>query len=108
MSPHSSLRTLELVYLASLARLLPERDPHEDIYEMLDRTLNDFDDIGEAAIHTELFRVRSEERFQCRVGHAGTGSRSAMQNIRDLVDWIGVMGDKVDIALRMLAVEVRQ
>jgi len=29
--------------------LLPERDPHEDIYEMLERTLDDFDDISEAA-----------------------------------------------------------
>ena len=26
-----------VTHLASLARLLPERDPHEDIYEMLDR-----------------------------------------------------------------------
>jgi len=25
----------------SLARLLPERDPHEDIYEMLERTLDE-------------------------------------------------------------------
>src|SRR5258705_2329540 len=38
-------------HLASLARLLPERDPHEDIYLMLERTLDDFDDIGEAAAH---------------------------------------------------------
>src|ERR1044072_6067776 len=38
-----------VTHLASLARLLPERDPHEDIYEMLDRTLDDFDDAGGAA-----------------------------------------------------------
>jgi len=44
-------------HLASLARLLPERDPHEDIYEMLERTLNDFDDIGEAAIHLIRFEL---------------------------------------------------
>jgi DNA repair protein RecO (recombination protein O) len=44
-------------HLASLARLLPERDPHEDIYEMLERTLNDFDDVGEAAIHLIRFEL---------------------------------------------------
>src|SRR4051812_19531804 len=46
-----------VTHLASLARLLPERDPHEDIYEMLDRTLDDFDDIGEAAIHLVKFEL---------------------------------------------------
>jgi DNA repair protein RecO (recombination protein O) len=40
-----------------LARLLPERDPHQDIYDMLDRTLNDFDDIGEAAVHLVKFEL---------------------------------------------------
>jgi DNA repair protein RecO (recombination protein O) len=40
-----------------LARLLPERDPHEDIYDMLDRTLNDFDDITEAAVHLVKFEL---------------------------------------------------
>jgi DNA repair protein RecO (recombination protein O) len=44
-------------HLASLARLLPERDPHEDIYEMLERTLDDFDDIGEAAVHLIRFEL---------------------------------------------------
>jgi DNA repair protein RecO (recombination protein O) len=38
-------------------RLLPERDPHEDIYEMLERTLNDFDDVGEAAVHLVRFEL---------------------------------------------------
>src|SRR6476646_12277109 len=37
-----------VTHLAALARLLPERDPHEDIYEMLDSTLDDFADVGEA------------------------------------------------------------
>src|SRR5260370_4740676 len=45
----SSHAVYGVTHLASLARLLPERDPHQDIYDMLDRTLDDFDDIGEAA-----------------------------------------------------------
>ena len=45
----SSHAVYGVTHLASLARLLPERDPHEDIYEMLDRTLDDFDDAGGAA-----------------------------------------------------------
>ena len=53
----SSHAVYGVTHLASLARLLPERDPHEDIYEMLDRTLNDFDDIGEAAIHLVKFEL---------------------------------------------------
>jgi DNA repair protein RecO (recombination protein O) len=46
-----------VTHLASLARLLPERDPHEGIYEMLDRTLDDFDEIGEAAVHVVKFEL---------------------------------------------------
>ena len=38
----SAHATYGVTHLASLVRLLPERDPHEDIYEMLDRTLDDF------------------------------------------------------------------
>jgi DNA repair protein RecO (recombination protein O) len=53
----SSHAVYGVTHLASLARLLPERDPHEDIYEMLERTLNDFDDIGEAAIHLVKFEL---------------------------------------------------
>ena len=53
----SSHATYGVTHLASLARLLPERDPHEDIYEMLERTLDDFDDIGEAAIHLIKFEL---------------------------------------------------
>src|SRR5438477_6126020 len=43
----SSHAVYGVTHLASLARLLPERDPHEGIYGLLDRTLDDFDDIGE-------------------------------------------------------------
>ena len=46
-----------VTHLASLARLLPERDPHQDIYDMLERTLDDFDDAGEAAVHTVRFEL---------------------------------------------------
>jgi DNA repair protein RecO (recombination protein O) len=53
----SSHAVYGVTHLASLARLLPERDPHEGIYDMLDRTLNDFDDIGEAAVHLVKFEL---------------------------------------------------
>jgi DNA repair protein RecO (recombination protein O) len=53
----SSHAVYGVTHLASLARLLPERDPHQDIYEMLDRTLDDFDDAGEAAIHLVNFEL---------------------------------------------------
>ena len=53
----SSHAVYGVTHLASLARLLPERDPHEDIYEMLERTLDDFDDIGEAAAHLIRFEL---------------------------------------------------
>src|ERR1700760_4003078 len=53
----SSHAVYGVTHLASLARLLAERDPHEDIYDMLDRTLNDFDDIGEAAVHLVKFEL---------------------------------------------------
>jgi len=46
-----------VTHLAALARLLPERDPHEDIYDMLDRTLDDFDDAGDAAVHVVRFEL---------------------------------------------------
>jgi DNA repair protein RecO (recombination protein O) len=46
-----------VTHLAALARLLPERDPHEDIYEMLDRTLDDFDEAGDAAVHVVRFEL---------------------------------------------------
>src|SRR4051812_887988 len=53
----SSHAVYGVTHLASLARLLPERDPHEDIYEMLERTLDDFDDVGEAAVHLVRFEL---------------------------------------------------
>jgi DNA repair protein RecO (recombination protein O) len=53
----SSHATYGVTHLASLARLLPERDPHEDIYEMVERTLDDFDDAGEAAAHLIRFEL---------------------------------------------------
>ena len=42
----SAHATYGVTHLASLVRLLPERDPHEDIFEMLDRTLDDFEEAG--------------------------------------------------------------
>src|SRR3954451_17349036 len=44
----SSHAVYGVTHLASLARLLPERDPHQDIFEMLERTLDDFNDAREA------------------------------------------------------------
>src|SRR5271167_916090 len=46
-----------VTHLASLARLLPERDPHEEIYEMLDHTLDDFDEASGAAAHLIKFEL---------------------------------------------------
>jgi DNA repair protein RecO (recombination protein O) len=53
----SSHAVYGVTHLASLARLLPERDPHQDIYEMLNCTLDDFDDIGKAAAHLIKFEL---------------------------------------------------
>jgi DNA repair protein RecO (recombination protein O) len=53
-SPHA---VYGVTHLASLARLLPERDPHEGIYDLLDRTLDDFDDVGGAAAHLVKFEL---------------------------------------------------
>src|SRR5579864_3319971 len=53
-SPHA---VYGVTHLAALARLLPERDPHEGIYEMLDRTLDDFEEAGEAAAHLIRFEL---------------------------------------------------
>src|ERR1700752_2011233 len=53
----SSHAVYGVTHLACLARLLPERDPHEDIYEMLERTLDDFDDAGGAAVHLVRFEL---------------------------------------------------
>ncbi len=53
----SSHAVYGVTHLASLARLLPERDPHEDIYEMLDHTLDDFEDASGAAAHLIRFEL---------------------------------------------------
>jgi DNA repair protein RecO (recombination protein O) len=46
-----------VTHLASLARLLPERDPHEEIFALLAHSLDDFDDIGAAAVHLIHFEL---------------------------------------------------
>jgi DNA repair protein RecO (recombination protein O) len=46
-----------VTHLASLARLLPERDPHEDIYEMFEHVLDDFEDANGAAAHLIRFEL---------------------------------------------------
>src|SRR3954470_1594235 len=53
----SSHAVYGVTHLAALARLLPERDPHQEIYEMLDRTLDDFDDVGQSAVHLIKFEL---------------------------------------------------
>ncbi|ABE63040.1 DNA replication and repair protein RecO [Nitrobacter hamburgensis X14] len=53
----ASHATYGVTHLASLARLLPERDPHDGIFERLERTLDDFDTAGEAAIHLIRFEL---------------------------------------------------
>ncbi len=53
----SSHATYGVTHLAALARLLPERDPHEGIFAMLERTLDDFDHVGGAAIHLVRFEL---------------------------------------------------
>lgn len=53
----SSYAVYGVTHLAALARLLPERDPHEDIYQRLLFTLDDFDDLGVAAAHLIRFEL---------------------------------------------------
>ena len=53
----SSHAVYGVTHLAALVRLLPERDPHEDIYDMLEHTLDDFDDAGGAAAHVVRFEL---------------------------------------------------
>ncbi|MFB9265274.1 DNA repair protein RecO [Bradyrhizobium erythrophlei] len=53
----SSHAVYGVTHLAALARLLPERDPHEDIYAMLEWTLDDFEDAGVAAVHLIRFEL---------------------------------------------------
>lgn len=53
----SSHAAYGVTHLASLARLLPERDAHEDIYALLQDTLEDFDDPRGAAEHLVRFEL---------------------------------------------------
>jgi len=53
----SSHAVYGVTHLAFLARLLPERDPHERIYEMLERALDDFEDTRGAAVHLVRFEL---------------------------------------------------
>lgn len=53
-SPHA---VYGVTHLASLVRLLPERDPHEDIYELIEFILNDFDDATSAGAHLVKFEL---------------------------------------------------
>ncbi len=53
----SSHAVYGVTHLAALARLLPERDPHDDIYDLLNSILNDFDDPVTAAIHLVRFEL---------------------------------------------------
>jgi DNA repair protein RecO (recombination protein O) len=46
-----------VTHLGSLARLLPERDPHESIFEMLEAALDDFDDARHAAVQLARFEL---------------------------------------------------
>ena len=46
-----------VTHVASLARLLPERDPHVDIYDRLLAMLDDFDDPISAAVQLVRFEL---------------------------------------------------
>jgi DNA repair protein RecO (recombination protein O) len=46
-----------VTHLGSLVRLLPERDPHENIFEMVEGALDDFDDARHAATHLARFEL---------------------------------------------------
>jgi DNA repair protein RecO (recombination protein O) len=53
----SSFAAYGVTHLASLARLLPERAPHDDIYDLMDAILNDFDDPATAGAHLVRFEL---------------------------------------------------
>src|SRR5262245_52638841 len=53
----SSHAVYGVTHLAALVRLLPERDPPEDIFEMLEHTLDDFEEPGGAAAHVVRFEL---------------------------------------------------
>jgi DNA repair protein RecO (recombination protein O) len=75
----SSHAVYGVTHLAAVARLLPERDPHEEIYEMLERTLDDFDEAREAAVQLVKFELAmlAELGFGLDLEHcAATGATS--------------------------------
>ncbi len=80
----SSYAVYGVTHLASLARLLPERDPHQDIYEMLEHTLDDFDDAGEAAVHLVKFELAmlAELGFWARSGKLRGDRRDRRADLR--------------------------
>ncbi len=53
----SSHAVYGVTHLAALVRLLPERDPHQDIYDRLDRALDGLDDADEAAVGLVRFEL---------------------------------------------------
>ena len=54
---NSSHAVYGVTHLGSLVRLLPERDPHENIFEMLEGMLDDFDDARIAATQLARFEL---------------------------------------------------
>jgi DNA repair protein RecO (recombination protein O) len=46
-----------ITHLAALARLLPERDPHEEMFALVEYILDDFDDAVAAAAHIVRFEL---------------------------------------------------
>src|SRR6201994_3775220 len=80
----SSFAVYGVTHLASLARLLPERDPHQDIYDMLEHTLDDFEDVGEAAVHLVKFELAMlAELIYVSPKSGGAVSRQAGEPYRD-------------------------
>jgi DNA repair protein RecO (recombination protein O) len=69
----SSHAVFGVTHLASLARLLPERDPHQDIYEMLEHALSNFDDARLAAIQLVQFELTMLAELGFGLDTAGCG-----------------------------------
>jgi DNA repair protein RecO (recombination protein O) len=53
----SSYAVYGVTHLAALARLLPERDPHESIFEMVEAALADFEHPARAAVQLARFEL---------------------------------------------------
>jgi DNA repair protein RecO (recombination protein O) len=54
-TPHA---VYAVTHLAALARLLPERDPHDVVYDSLETILNSLDDPATAAAHVVHFEMQ--------------------------------------------------